>query len=77
MLVCFVCLGRYECRYTRTSAPTLIYWSDVKINPDPVITPDFREKTVACEASVTPRCCVRGSTFKVKMIFRGAEQGIF
>lgn len=76
MLVCFVCLGRYECKYTRAAAPAIIYWSQVKINPNPVIKSDFVKKRVACEGAVSPQCCMTGSAYKVKLIFRGIEEGM-
>ncbi|XP_062407334.1 adhesion G protein-coupled receptor F5-like [Sardina pilchardus] len=53
--------GRYECRYTRASKPTLIYWSKVTIKPDPVITRNFIERLVDCGASVNLKCCVPDS----------------
>lgn len=75
MLVCFVQLGRYECIHTRASVPAIIYWSDVNIKPNVVITPDFINTKVACENQVRPKCCMRGSPYIVKLIF-GIERGI-
>lgn len=72
VLLCSYTVGRYECRYNRTSAPAIAYWDDAPIEQEFVIEPSFFQKSVECEQRVILNCCVM-NLYELKLTKNGKD----